>query len=401
MCFLKDFFYRAGARIYAIYNAKVCNEKKMKKVYSVDNYWLRVWKKPSISLTDEQLSQVHAFWDKYSFAYKNDPRIQEHFTLLSGRFDPRYCGPGLNAYYMFRFYDNPDYHTAFHNKNYREFLFKDFSCTPAVVHRIRGMYYDESFNPISYDEAMMLLQKEIAEKESKLIVKPTPGGGGNGITFIRRGDEKTSISDRLDSIKGDDVIIERIVKAHPSYAVANPTSLNSLRIITLLYENKCTVVAILFRMGALAKEVDNFAQGGVACGVTSDGVCMDCGFDHHGNLYTKHPNGFDFAGHQLYGVDKAVELAKKLHWRIPQFRQMSWDIAVDETGRPTLIEMNPRGDANIYQSIGALPFGDNTAQILDEYLFLYFYKLGATWKWDYKEYSDHIVLTGYGWNEKG
>ena len=247
---------------------------------------------------------------------------------------------------------------------------------------------------------MTILKELVESKEEKLIVKPTPGGGGSGISFIRRGDTKSKIANHLDSIKKDDIIIEKFLKAHPSYAVANPTSLNTLCIITFLYNGEISVIGIVFRMGATAKEVDNFTQGGVACGVSEDGICMNYGADHFGNLYTKHPNGFDFAGHQLYGVKEAVELVKNLHWRVPQFKQMSWDIAVVEDGTPTFIEMNPRGEAGVYQILGALPFGDKTEQILDEYLFTLYFKQGANWEWDYKEYADHIVLTGYGWNKK-
>ena len=400
MAVLSEYIDRACARIAAIHNAKTANETKWEKVHSVDNYWHSLWEEPKTRLTDAQLKEVERFWSKYSFAYKNDPRVQEHFSSLSGSFNPLYCNNGLNYYYMCRFYDSPVYHTPFHDKNYREFLFHDVAYTPAYLHRVCGNYYDQNFNPISYDKAMSTLADLVSEQEEKLIVKPTPGGGGSGISFIRRGDSKEKIAELLDGIVKDDVIVERFMKAHPSYAIANPTSLNTLRIVTFLYDHEISIIGILFRMGATGKEVDNFTQGGVACGVFEDGTCMNYGTDHFGNIHYKHPNGFEFAGHKLYGVDQAIALAKKLHWRIPQFKQMSWDITIDENGVPTLIEMNPRGGANLYQMIGSLPFGEKTAQVLDDFLFTTYFNRGANWDWDYKEYADHIVLTGYGWNKK-
>ncbi len=384
----------------AVNSAVQANQKKMLKVKGVDNYWLKTWDKTPVSLTEEQLKEVNDFWSKYSFAYQNDPTFQEIYTYASGRFDPKYVPNGLNAYYMFRFYDDPNYHHAFHDKNYRDLLFHDFACTNAVVRRIKGYFYDNNYNKLSYDAAISRLEELINTTEEKLIVKPTPGGGGNGINFIRQGDTKVTISALLDSIKGDDIIIEKFMKAHSTYAAANPTSLNSLRIISFLYENEIEIIAVLFRMGAVKKEVDNFAQGGVACGVNPDGTCMDFGIDHFGNRYTVHPSGFEFAGHKLYGVEKAIELVKNLHWRVPQFKQMSWDIAVVEDGTPTLIEMNPRGDVAIYQSIGALPFGTRTEQILDDYLITMFFNLGANDEWDFKEYHNHIILTKYAGNNE-
>ena len=386
-------------RIYAVQNAKKLHEQKMEKVYQTDELMMREWKQPVEPLTDEQLRQVEEFWSKYSFAYRNDPRVQAHYTAVSGRFDPRYCGFGLNTYYLYRFYDDPSYHTAFHDKNYREFLFRDFPCTPAVVHRVCGSYYDEKFRPISYHSAMSALTK-LAETEEKLIVKPTPGGKGEGIRFIRKGDGAEQIALLMDGFEKDDLVVERIVTAHPSYAAPNPQSLNTLRIITFLYENEFSVIATLFRMGVNGSEVDNLSQGGLACGVNADGSCMEFAFDRAGNRYERHPGGLAFKGHVLAGVDKAHDMVASLHRRVPQFKQLSWDIAVDERGEPVLVEMNPRGDNDLYQSIGCLAFGEKTEQVLDEQLITLFWKPGANRNWDYREYSDHVVLAKCAQNRK-
>ena len=389
----RDWFVR---RAVAMHRAHISNEKKMEKVKGVDSFWRKFRAKAEVAeLTDEQRKEVEAFWSRYSFAYQNNILTQQYYTKVSGRFDPRYCSEGLNAYYMYRFYDSVDYHTAFHDKNYRECLFHDFRFTPAVAHRIRGCYYNDKMEKVRFYQMVNQLEKLVNTTEEKLIVKPTPGGGGNGIQFIRRGDTKTDIANLLDSIKGDDVIIERFIKAHPVYAAANPTSLNTLRIITFMHRQEFQVICIVFRMGATGKEVDNFAQGGVACPVSPEGICADWGVDHWGKRHDVHPNGFEFAGYKLCSVDKALEMVKKMHARIPQFKQMSWDIAIDETGEPMLVEMNPRGDIAVYQVWGALPFGEKTKEILDEYLLLLYYDLGADWTWDYKEYHDHIALIKY------
>lgn len=381
-------------RVATYYTYKSWNKERMRRVYEIDRYWQKKEKKVPIDLDESQKRAVKEFWDRYSFAYKNNIRTQKYFTYITGEFSPAYISEGLNAAYMYRFYDSPQYHQAFHDKNYRELLFGEEHCTKAVIRRISKYYFTGDRTPISYNAAIDLLAK-VLKTEKKLIVKPTPGGGGSNIQFLRDGFEKREIRLVLDHFTKDDLIIEKILKSHSSYSVANSTSLNSLRIITLLYEHEVTVLAILFRMGAVGKEVDNFTQGGVACGVNLDGTCMDYGFDHFGNRYDRHPNGFEFAGHHLYGVDKAVEFCKNLHWRIPQFKQMSWDVAISEDGKPVLVEMNPRGEAKIYQSIGAQPYGKYTKQILDEYLILYFFNKGATLNWDYKEYNDHIALTKY------
>ena len=149
---------RLFRRIAAMQNAKAASNKKMQEANTADQYCHGMRKDPDVNLTDAQLAEVHKFWDKYAFAYKNTPRTQAFFSALSGRFDLCYCEIGLMAYYMWRFYDQAQYHTAFHDKNYREFLFHDVPYTPAYIHRIRGQYYDQNFQHISYDRAMSTLE---------------------------------------------------------------------------------------------------------------------------------------------------------------------------------------------------------------------------------------------------
>ncbi len=397
--FFKDYRKRINARRAAMHEAEKLNNKRMKTVYESDNEWLENHRDSVSDITAEQREQIECFWSKYSFAYKNDPLVQAHFSAISGKFSPYYLNYGLNAYYMYRYYDDPVYHTAFHNKNYREILF-DVPCTPVLARRINNVYYDVNHNKISYNTAIELIHKYLCNSDQRLIVKPNPGGGGNGIVFLDGDSSKINISSTLDGFMNDDLVIEIIQKSHSSYTIANESSLNTLRIVTYFNGNVVKVIATVFRMGSSGSDVDNFTSGGIACGVNDDGTCFDYGYDRKGNVYKKHPNGFEFAGHLLHNVSGAHATVKKLHLRIPQFKQISWDIAINENGAPILVEMNPRGDVDLYQAAGALPYGDATPQVIDDMLFTYFFKNGANKEWNYKEYTDHVVLTEYCWNKR-
>lgn len=383
-------------RYAAMENARKSNQSLTAKVYAENRRYLELRKDTEIPpLSREQLEAVNAFWKRYSFAFQNDPVFQTYYTYTSGTFNPAYCPDGLLTYYLHHYYDSAIYHTAFQDKNYREFLFKDSYCSPAVGHCVAGIFYERHFQQIGYAELMLKLEKYSCIQHQTLIVKPTPGGRGVGIRFIEPGTDAGEIAGIIDQFAGKDLIIERRIEAHPSYAAVNPTSLNTLRIVTLYDEGSFQVLSIALRMGATGKQVDNLSQGGIACAVSPEGVCDDHAFDMQGTRYTEHPNGFRFPGHRLCSVKEAAKLTEKLHRRIPQFRQMSWDIAIDPEGEPLLIEMNPRGDADLYQTWGVLPFAEKTGQVLDEYLRFRFFRLGADMAWDWKEYHDHIVLTRY------
>ena len=52
---------------------------------------------------------------------------------------------------------------------------------------------------------------------------------------------------------------------------------------------------------------------------------------------------------------------------IPHFRLVSWDIAIDESGEPILIEMNSAyGGPELHQFSNGPIFGEDTEEILEE-----------------------------------
>lgn len=394
-----NFFLRLLYRLNSIIEFKKYNKNKMSKVLLVDKEYKKIRKNVK-KLTKEEEKKIDEFWNKYKFAYKNHKMVQRYYTKISGVFNEKYIPEGLMSYYLYRFYDNENYHEAFHNKNYYEKIFSDFKRTTVILRRINKLYYDDKYNLLSLNEAYNIISKFFMYNNDDLIFKPIPGGGGSGIKFLNKNIDKEKIIEILTNPLNKDFIIEKISKNHISFSVLNENSLNTLRIITFLYEGELSVIAIILRIGSPNERVDNFSKGGIACGVNFNGECMSYAFDRHGNCYTKCKNGFVLKNHKLLGVNKAIELAKKMHLRVPQFRQISWDIAIDEDENPFLIEFNTRGDIDIYQSIGVLPFGIKTEEILDEYLITLFFYKGANLKWNYKEYSDHIVLTSYEWDNK-
>lgn len=62
-----------------------------------------------------------------------------------------------------------------------------------------------------------------------------------------------------------------------------------------------------------------------------------------------------------------LELVKSLHPQIPHFRLVSWDVAINEDGKPILIEVNLKyGELDFHQLNNGSLFGEDAAGILDE-----------------------------------
>ena len=196
-------------------------------------------------------------------------------------------------------------------------------------------------------------------------------------------------------------LCQRVVKNHPTHAAPHPGSLNTLRIATLFIRDKVRLVGTIWRMG-VNKNADNWAAGGIACAVSEDGICADYAEDRFGNCVNVHPNGFQFAGHELYNCRAGIDEAIKLHYTLPQIKYISWDFAIDEAGEPVLIELNSCGSGEILEMNGYPLYNDKTTirGILDEYLLSRFYYDRVNWNWNYREYHDHVEIVKYGGKSK-
>ena len=115
---------------------------------------------------------------------------------------------------------------------------------------------------IGYEE----FEKFIEGKEY-FFAKPNIGESGKGI-------EKIKVSDFEDTKKLYEYIrqpekhfgvIEEVITQHPDAAKIYPSSINCLRIVTLVYDGKPNILYAVFKMGNGGKFVDNLENGGLAC----------------------------------------------------------------------------------------------------------------------------------------
>ena len=69
-------------------------------------------------------------------------------------------------------------------------------------------------------------------------------------------------------------------------------------------------------------------------------------------------------GYQLPSYDKAVAKVKELHYSLPLFDLVGWDMAVDEVGDPVILEWN--ANTGLSQSAFGPGLGDYTERIIKE-----------------------------------
>ena len=129
------------------------------------------------------------------------------------------------------------------NKNYNEFVKRDWICLTEV----------------SFEEFETFLKKH-----KSIIVKPVDEMCGKGVDKITL-DENTNIKQIYDDLlKNNQILIEECVKQNSKIASLNPSSVNTLRVVTLKKENEVKIHSIPFKdilLLAIATSIDALAVG--------------------------------------------------------------------------------------------------------------------------------------------
>ena len=162
--------------------------------------------------------------------------------------------------------------------------------------------------------------------------------------------------------------MQRPVKQHPDLAALHEQSVNTLRIVSLLTENKVKIYKVCLKIGVGDRRVDNGFSGGLYCGVMPDGSLRDFAVRGDGSVLKTHPDlGYAFAGKKVPCLNSALKLVRDAHTFMGKFRLISWDVAIDENGDAVLIEPNfSLGSVSFPQMCSGPLFGKDTPKILDE-----------------------------------
>ena len=342
--------------------------RSFRKFYS-DSYFC---KEVVPVLTDEEKNQIDGFYLE-NYGKKVDYRYHNLFKFYSGKFDEKCIVDEIQVPKLFRFVNDVSFIDVMSNKNFLPLVAKAAGVkTPeVVVFSMRDLFYDKDYNIISREEAKNLLRGE-----DKLFIKPTvETGGGKNCQII----DKESCSEGLNDEEieeifhsfGTDFAVQRIVNTYEPVKRLHPSSVNTFRVVTYIYDGKIHNGLGVLRMGGGGSRVDNASKGGLYIGVRDDGTFNDYAtseYDGVGGIEKHQDSGIVFKGYKIDRYPQVIEAAKRIHALVPQIGVMDWDFTIDENGEPVLIESNCRNGGGIQMSqcnFGEGFFGENTAGILN------------------------------------
>lgn len=176
-----------------------------------------------------------------------------------------------------------------------------------------------------------------------IFAKPNVGESGKGIQKLTKSkfkDLKEMYEYVMDPSNNFGVIEQQIVQ-HPDLNTLYPLSINSYRIVTLVYDGVPHCIYAVSKCGNEGKFVDNMENSGLCCPIDQQtGKIAGCAHTSALINYDVHPyTGVTLEGFQLPCVKEAVELSKKAALEVPQIRYIGWDICVTPDG-PAIIEGN-------------------------------------------------------------
>lgn len=316
-------------------------------------------------LTKSQIKDVKAYYDKFGFKNINT-NWHRLCTHISGEFHKEYVPedlfyniiePKLNRFRM---------HPALTDKNILNRIFKGVKQPKTIAKNLNGYYLDGA-----NDEILSINQViENCAQYSKIVIKSSiDSGSGRNVKVINLDSlDSDSITqymiETLSSFEKD-FSIQSFVEQHERMSLLNPGSLNTIRIISVLVDNKVERLVSVSRIGSLESQVYNISQGGIICRIKSNGRLSEKGYLYSGSSVFETNTKVKLDGFKIPCFDKIDKIIKKLHKQIPYFKLISWDIAIDEIGDLVLIEYNVRGQEILdMQFFNGPLFGQHTDKVL-------------------------------------
>ena len=303
-----------------------------------------------------------------SFGFKNlNTEWHRFYTHVSGKFYKEYIPVGFFINVIEPHLNMGKTRDVLTDKNLLGKLFQNIEQPETIVKNINGYFLDgDGKDILTLDQVV-----KKCKKYSKLIIKPSiDSGGGRNISVINikgnQAENKIMSLEEIIQSYNENFIIQKYFVQHKQLSKLNSTSVNTLRIISLLINDKVEIILSHIRIGGKDSVIDNGTSGGVGCSINSEGLFSEMGFNGNGETFLKTDTNVLLKGNRIPNFDNVLRRIKELHLQVPYFRMISWDIAIDLNAEPVLLEFNLTAQGIHLQFADGPLFGEFTDDILNE-----------------------------------
>ncbi len=190
------------------------------------------------------------------------------------------------------------------------------------------------------------------EKHPRFFAKPLGGSFGEGAEIVEVAPNE-NLTELFERLKGQEMLLEEVVKQHAAIAEFCPDTVNTIRVNTFLdVHDDVHILTPGGRFGRLGNVVDNFHGGGYSVMIDpNSGVITSDAINRVHERASKHPDtGKIFRGFQYPAWENLRETVTKMAKTIPQMRHIGWDLAINDAGETVLIEANINPDVDVQQA---------------------------------------------------
>lgn len=312
-------------------------------------------------LTPLQKKEIDDFYIK-NLGHKIDYRYHTYYFSRNNFFSPKYVPSSLYQARIVSRLNDMRVRDAYVDKNQFETLFPQIKHPKAIIKCINGYYYHEN-HPISEKDAIHLCNTSVKD----LVIKPSlESSHGDNVELLKA---QNALSNdaliKLFNTYGKHFIIQERIEQHMDMSALNPTSVNTVRLLTYRRDNTIELLYAVARIGRKGEFIDNESKGGITCKINKDG-CLNkfaYGSLNEGKI-TQTDSGVIIDNYKIPSYNKIVEIVKTLHLNLPYFNLAGWDIAIEKDGAPLFIEWNLRTELS--QTAAGPAFGDFTEEVLEK-----------------------------------
>lgn len=326
------------------------------------------YKRGYLENIDEKFIKTAKEYYKKNLNVDIDPITHIAYSNVTGVQDEKVIPESSFRKDILWFFNDRPMTDAYVDKSSYDLLFNTPNQVYTVIKRVRGHYFDHENEEIQSHEVLPLLLSDSEE----YIIKPSDTNNGVGIRKFTIKSNKLCLKEKefslaeLEELYGFNFLIQRVIKQHDIMASPHPSSVNSLRMVTLRWNGVISNLYTFARFGVANDIKDNAGAGGLSVGVKDNGKFMDYGIVNLRKV-NNHPTTNKVI--EQFGIipnyEEIKRFTRNLHKRILQHDYISWDIAVGVDGDPIFIEANFFGTCFLNQiALGRSTFQENTAEIL-------------------------------------
>lgn len=304
-------------------------------------------------------------WKKYvgkynpyfkQWGFKVSQLDAEYYSRVSGIRANHYVTRSMAVHYIYPYLDRYDFVPAYMDKNMQKRLLGlpddelRVLMPEEVIYNSNGVFFNGIGQELTREAALDTL---LAYKQNTILKPSVESYGGHGVQMVS-GENNRQEYESLFEKYSRDYTFQKVVTQHPIMAQFNPSSVNTVRVVTYRnFSGKRKVLYACMRFGGEGSVMDNVCSGGGYTGVNIDtGILTDR--KRYSYFIMDAPVLPNSIPSSVPCWDKIKTSALALHGRIPQLGIVGWDFTLTPDETPLLIEFNPRPGVGLQQAVGPM-----------------------------------------------